>query len=189
MCGLPHSISHRRQPGDPVDGVAALGAGLVRADLTDTCALDIEPELLLQRAGDGAADGVVLPAGGRGNLLDCRAPSGRLSSSIVSAPFVQAAYRLLAPGSEWRLHRQWFERSALAELLGAAAGLAEIHKLRRCHDRLLAHKPALFLVGRWRDLFNARKGYGLNEKYCPRAVCLARIPNRVVAGCPGLRNR
>ncbi len=71
--------------------------------------------------------------------------------------FVLVAYRLLAPGSEWRLHREWFERSALADLLGADFGLAEIHKLYACHDRLLAHKQALFdhLVGRWRDLFNA----------------------------------
>ena len=29
------------------------------------------------------------------------------------------AYRLIDPGSEWRLHRQWFERSAMADLLGA----------------------------------------------------------------------
>ena len=67
------------------------------------------------------------------------------------------AYRLIAPGSEWRLHRQWFERSALADLLGADFGLAEIHKLYACHDHLLAHKQALFdhLVVRWRDLFNA----------------------------------
>ncbi len=66
------------------------------------------------------------------------------------------AYRLLAPGSEWRLHREWFERSALADLLGADFALAEIHKLYACHDRLLAHKQPLFdhLVGRWRDLFN-----------------------------------
>ncbi len=72
--------------------------------------------------------------------------------------FVLVAYRLLSPGSEWRLHRQWFEQSALGDLLGADAGVAEIHKLYACHDRLLAHKPALFahLVGRWRDLFNAR---------------------------------
>src|SRR6266404_5295028 len=65
-------------------------------------------------------------------------------------------YRLLAPGSEWRLHREWFQRSALADLLGEDAGLAEIHKLYRCHDRLLGHKQAVFghLVGRWRDLFN-----------------------------------
>jgi transposase len=67
-----------------------------------------------------------------------------------------ATYRLLTPGSEWHLHRQWFERSAMADLLGEDAGLAEIHKLYRCHDRLLEHKQALFdhLVGRWRDLFN-----------------------------------
>jgi len=67
-----------------------------------------------------------------------------------------ATYRLLAPGSEWRLHRQWFEGSAMADLLGEDVGLAEIHKLYRCHDRLLEHKQALFdhLVGRWRDLFN-----------------------------------
>src|SRR5438477_5257024 len=70
--------------------------------------------------------------------------------------FVLVAHRLLAPGSEWRLHREWFQRSALADLLGEDAGLAEIHKLYRCHDRLLAHKQAVFdhLVGRWRDLFN-----------------------------------
>ena len=66
------------------------------------------------------------------------------------------AYRLLSPGSEWRLHRQWFEHSAMADLLGEDLGLAEIHKLYRCHDRLLEHKQALFthLTARWRDLFN-----------------------------------
>jgi len=71
--------------------------------------------------------------------------------------FVLVAYRLLAPGSEWRLHREWFARSALADLLGEDAGLAESHKLYRCHDRLLAHKPTVFdhLAERWRDLFNA----------------------------------
>ena len=68
------------------------------------------------------------------------------------------AYRLLSPGSEWRLHREWFEKTALADLLGGDFGLAEIHKLYRCHDQLLEHKQALFdhLTGRWRDLFNAR---------------------------------
>jgi hypothetical protein len=70
--------------------------------------------------------------------------------------FVLVAYRLLAPGSEWRLHREWFQRSAVADLLGEDAGLAEIHKLYRCHDRLLAYKQVVFdhLVGRWRYLFN-----------------------------------
>jgi len=70
--------------------------------------------------------------------------------------FVLVAYRLIAPGAEWHLHREWYEHSALADLLGADAALADIHTLYRCHDRLLAHKQAVFdhLVGRWRDLFN-----------------------------------
>ncbi len=70
--------------------------------------------------------------------------------------FVLVAYRLIAPGSEWRLHREWFERSALADLLGADGALCDIHTLYACHDRLLKHKAALFdhLVNRWRDLFN-----------------------------------
>lgn len=69
---------------------------------------------------------------------------------------VLVAYRLISPGSEWRLHREWYGRSALADLLGADAALADSHTLYRCHDRLLEHKQALFdhLVGRWRDLFN-----------------------------------
>ena len=58
--------------------------------------------------------------------------------------FVLVAYRLLAPGSKWRLHREWFLRSALADLLGEDAGLAEIHKLYRCHDRLALYKQAVF---------------------------------------------
>jgi len=71
--------------------------------------------------------------------------------------FVLVAYRLMSPGSEWRLHRHWFERSALGDLLGVDAGISDIHTLYGCHDRLLEHKEALFdhLVSRWRDLFNA----------------------------------
>jgi transposase len=84
-------------------------------------------------------------------------PRSRKGTRFDQVLFVLVAYRLLAPGSEWRLHREWFARSALADLLGEDFGLAEIHKLYRCHDRLLAHKQAVFdhLVGRWRDLFNA----------------------------------
>jgi hypothetical protein len=45
----------------------------------------------------------------------------------------------------------------MADLLGADFGLAEAHKLYRCHDRLLHYKEELFshLVNRWRDMFNA----------------------------------
>jgi len=84
------------------------------------------------------------------------APS-RKGTRFDQVLFVLVAYRLLSPGSEWRLHRHWFERSALGDLLGADAALADIHTLYACHDRLLEHKQAVFdhLVGRWRDLFNA----------------------------------
>jgi hypothetical protein len=83
------------------------------------------------------------------------APS-RKGTRFDQVLFVLVAYRLLSPGSEWRLHRHWFEHSALADLLGADAALADIHTLYDCHDRLIEHKQAVFdhLVGRWRDLFN-----------------------------------
>ena len=66
-------------------------------------------------------------------------------------------YRLIDPGSEWRLHRLWFEQSAMADLLGADDTLVEKNALYRCLDRLLAHKLALFahLRSRWQDLFAA----------------------------------
>lgn len=69
---------------------------------------------------------------------------------------VLVGYRLIAPGSEWRLHRQWYGQSALGDLLSADSSLADSHKLYGCHDLLLEHKQALFdhLIGRWRDLFN-----------------------------------
>jgi transposase len=87
-----------------------------------------------------------------------RLPASRKGTRWDQELFVLVAYRLLAPGSEWRLHREWFERTALADLMGGDFGLAEIHKLYRCHDRLLEHKEALFdhLTKRWRDLFAAR---------------------------------
>ena len=71
---------------------------------------------------------------------------------------ILVVYRLLDPGSEWRLYRHWFEHSAMADLLGADEELAEIHKLYECHEHLLKHKRELFshLTQRWKDLFNAQ---------------------------------
>jgi Transposase DDE domain len=82
------------------------------------------------------------------------------------------AYRLIDPGSEWRLHRQWFEHSAMGDLLGANFGqLAESHKLYDCHDLILQYKAQLFdhLTQRWKDLFNAKFDvllYDLTSTYC-----------------------
>jgi len=68
------------------------------------------------------------------------------------------AYRLIDPGSEWRLHRQWFDSSAMADLLESDFALAEKNTLYRCLDRLVEHKDDLFkfLVRRWGELFGAK---------------------------------
>src|SRR5947207_2206318 len=67
-------------------------------------------------------------------------------------------YRLIDPGSEWRLHRHWFEQSVMGDLLGEDYSLAEKNALYRCLDKLVAHKQALFshLRQRWQDLFGAK---------------------------------
>ena len=86
-----------------------------------------------------------------------RLPPSRKGTRWDRVLTVLTCYRLLAPGSEWRLHREWFDRSALPDLLNADFSLADSHKLYACHDLLLPHKAALFqhLTARWRDLFNA----------------------------------
>jgi transposase len=67
-------------------------------------------------------------------------------------------YRLIDPGSEWRLHRQWFEQSAMGDLLEEDYSLVEKNALYRCLDKVLKHKEQLFghLCQRWQDLFGAR---------------------------------
>ena len=82
--------------------------------------------------------------------------ASRKGTRFDSVLFVLVAYRLIEPGSEWRLHRHWYAQTALCDLLGADESLADMHTLYACHDRLLEHKEALFghLVNRWRDLFN-----------------------------------
>ena len=71
---------------------------------------------------------------------------------------VLTIYRLLAPGSEWRLHRQWWAATALDELLDLHLPVLDKDALYRCLDKLLEHRPALFqhLRARWQDLFGAK---------------------------------
>jgi transposase len=70
---------------------------------------------------------------------------------------ILVCHRLLAPGSEWALHRQWYGRTALADLLGEEQGVAK-DVLYRCLDRLLAYQQDFFtfLTGRWQTLFGAK---------------------------------
>ena len=64
-------------------------------------------------------------------------------------------YQLIDPGSEWRLHRHWYDNSAMGDLLGEDLALVQSSKLYRSLDRLLEHKKAFFsfLNQRWKDLF------------------------------------
>lgn len=66
--------------------------------------------------------------------------------------------RLLEPGSEFRVHRQWFDQTAMAELLATDFAVAEKDRLYRCLDHRLEHKQALFqhLWQRWQDLFDVQ---------------------------------
>ena len=68
------------------------------------------------------------------------------------------SYRLIEPGSEWRLHRYWYEHSAMGDLLGENFGIAAKDTLYRCHDKLVEHKDALFqhLRGKWEGMFGAK---------------------------------
>lgn len=68
---------------------------------------------------------------------------------------ILVSYRLIDPGSEWRLHREWYHRSAMRDLLGRTGDALELQSLYRCLDKLVEHKRGLFsfLAERWRDLF------------------------------------
>lgn len=89
--------------------------------------------------------------------------SRRLEPSREGTPWRRlltalTVYRLIDPGSEWRLHREWFDASALSELLGPDFQLGCKENVYRTLDQLLEHKAALFshLRSRWEDLFGAQ---------------------------------
>lgn len=87
-----------------------------------------------------------------------RLPASRKGTDWLAVLKTLVAYRLIDPGSEWRLHRQWYAGSAIGDLLGEDLAIAQPDTLYRCLDRLVAHKSALFsfLSERWQTLFGAR---------------------------------
>jgi transposase len=87
-----------------------------------------------------------------------RLPPSREATRWLNVLITLVVYRLIDPGSEWRLHRHWYEQSALGDLLGEDFGLAAKDKLYRCLDRLVEHREELFkyLQGRWQDEFGAQ---------------------------------
>ena len=81
---------------------------------------------------------------------------GREAVSWAQVLELLVVNRLIDPGSEFRLHRQWFDQSAMDVLLGVDFAVAEKDRLYRCLDRILSHKADLFvhLQQRWKSLFD-----------------------------------
>jgi hypothetical protein len=92
------------------------------------------------------------------DFFGARLPVTREHTDWEKVLRILTIYRLLSPGSEWRLHRIWFGTTALADLLGVDARAVQDDTLYRCHDLLLPLKEELFghLRQRWSDLFGAR---------------------------------
>jgi transposase len=62
---------------------------------------------------------------------------------------------LIKPASEFYVHRQWFDKTAMDELLHTDYRIASKDRLYRCLDRILEHKDDLckHLKSRWEDMF------------------------------------
>ena len=86
-----------------------------------------------------------------------RLPPSRKGTAWLDVLKVLCANRLLDPSSEWRIHREWFKRSAMRDLLGCGEQVGAKDTLYRCLDGILEHKDAMFqhLRERWMDMFNA----------------------------------
>jgi transposase len=63
--------------------------------------------------------------------------------------------RLIRPGSEFYIHRQWFDKTAMDELLSTDYRIAAKDRLYRCLDRILEHKEdsCKHLKSRWEGMF------------------------------------
>jgi len=86
-----------------------------------------------------------------------RLPEAREAVSWEKVLQLEVVNCLLDPGSEFRLHRQWFVDSAMDELLETDFAVAAKDRLYRCLDRVLPHKQELFvwLKQKWADLFHS----------------------------------
>ena len=83
-------------------------------------------------------------------------PRGRDKVSWAHVLQLLVVNRLIEPGSEFHLHHEWFDHSAMDVLLGSDFEVAEKDRLYRCLDRVLEHREELFahLQERWKSLFD-----------------------------------
>jgi len=86
-----------------------------------------------------------------------RLPEAREAVSWEKVLQLQVVNCLLDPGSDYRLHRQWYVDTAMDELLETDFAVAAKDRLYRCLDRVLPHKQELFvwLKQKWADLFQS----------------------------------
>ena len=86
-----------------------------------------------------------------------RLPEGREAVSWAKVLQLEVVNYLLDPGSDFRLHRQWYVDTAMDELLETDFAVAAKDRLYRCLDRVLPHKQELFvwLKQKWADLFDS----------------------------------
>jgi hypothetical protein len=84
-------------------------------------------------------------------------PPSREGTRWLNILKILVCYRLIEPGSEWRLHRDWYGKSAIGDLLGEGGEVVPYQNLYRCLDKLIKHKDGMFtfLKQRWQDLFSA----------------------------------
>jgi transposase len=148
-----HDEGTRRQ-------VALFPAGSMPADDVDAIGVRLS-QLRLERPRQWGACWLAMELWQQVDLDGFWRP--RLPASREGTPWLKVlktlvAYRLIDPGSEWRLHRQWFDASAMADLLEADFALAQKNTLYRCLDKLVEHKEDLFkfLCRRWGEMFGAR---------------------------------
>jgi transposase len=86
-----------------------------------------------------------------------RLPEAREAVSWEKVLQLQVVNCLLDPGSDFRLHRQWYVDTAMDELLETDFAVAAKDRLYRCLDRVLPYKQELFvwLKQKWADLFHS----------------------------------
>src|SRR5436309_651019 len=86
-----------------------------------------------------------------------RLPEAREAVSWEKVLQLQVVNCLLDPGSDYRLHRQWYVDTAMDELLETDFAVAAKDRLYRCLDRILPYKQELFiwLKQKWADLFHS----------------------------------
>lgn len=73
-------------------------------------------------------------------------PPSRKGTEWLNVLKALVCYRLIDPGSEWRLHRDWFKNSALADLLGEDDAIAAKNTLYRCLDKLCEQRGIVFFL-------------------------------------------